>query len=134
VSTGERNGATGPPYWLVVNQSGGWMAVLTIKLASGERVLPVFSLKEQAETFVRFRTLESGWRARNTGTGELVSVLFGPCAGVERIALDPPPEIEAGVALGLVGTRRESFVDHLMGRGRSWFQDSWSRHQENGIS
>src|SRR5215217_432629 len=110
---GERNGATGPPYWLVVNHNDGWMAVLSIKLASGERVLPVFSFKEEAETFVRFRTLESGWGVRNTGTGELISVLFGPCANVRRVALDPPPEIEVGVALGLVGTSRESFVDHL---------------------
>jgi hypothetical protein len=134
VLIGEQNGATGPPYWLVVNQSGGWMAVLTIKLASGERVLPIFSHKEQAETFVRLRTSESGWGVRNTGAGELVSVLFGPCASVGRVVLDPLPEIEAAVALGLTGTDRECFVDHLIGRGRSWFQDSWARHQENGTS
>ncbi len=118
---GGPNGAAGSPYWLVVNHGGGWMAVLTVTLASRERVLPIFSLKDEAEAFVRFRRMESGWRARSTGVGELVSVLYGPCASVRRVALDPPSEIEVGVALGLVGTSRESFVDHLIGRGRSWF-------------
>ena len=114
---GGRNGAMGPPYWLVVNHEGGLMAVLTVTPASGERVLPIFSLKDQAEDFVRFRRLESGWRARCTGVGELVSVLYGPCASVRHVALDPPPEIEVGMALGLAGTSRESFEDHLIGRG-----------------
>ncbi len=126
---GGKNGAMRPPYWLVVNYDGGWIAVLTVTLASSERVLPIFSLKDQAEAFVRFRRLESGWRARSTGAGELVSVLYGPCASVRRVALDPPPEIEVGMALGLAGTSRESFVDHLIERGRSWSQDSWFHYK-----
>ena len=126
---GELKGVMRPPYWLVVNHHGGRMAVLTVTLASGERVLPIFSLEDEAEAFVRFRGLEGGWRARSTGVGELVSVLYGPCASVQRIALDPPPEIEVRMALGLTSTSRESFVDHLIGRGRSWFQESWSRYK-----
>ena len=43
--------------------------------------------------------------------GELVSVLYGPCAGVKKVALDPlPPEVGGEEMIGLVSLSRERFV------------------------
>jgi hypothetical protein len=39
-------------WWLIVNHESGWMEVLTLSLAGGEKMLPVFSFKEEAELFV----------------------------------------------------------------------------------
>src|SRR3712207_7841170 len=44
-------------------------------------------------SFLRLGTLGTGWQARETSAGELISLLYGPCAGIERVALDPLPRI-----------------------------------------
>ena len=52
---------------------------------SGEQALPVFSGEGEAEMFGWLEgVFEQDWRARETSSGELVSILFGPCAGVGR--------------------------------------------------
>ena len=78
--------------------------------------MPVFSFKEEAEMFLRLAVTGKGWHVRETTTGELISVLYGPCAGVERVALDPPPESFAEEITDLVSLRRERFVRGLMGK------------------
>jgi hypothetical protein len=87
------------------------MDLLTIGLASDEEVLPVFSFEEEARAFLRLGTWRTGWQARETTAQELVAVLLGPSVGIERVVLDPAPEIEAEVMVALVGMRREDFVD-----------------------
>src|ERR671932_220736 len=84
------------------------------KLSSG--YWPGFSFKEEAEMFLQYAVADKGWLVRETTTGELISVLYGPCAGVERVALDPPPEIFAEAMTYLVSLRRERFVRVLMGK------------------
>lgn len=77
-------------------------------------MLPVFGHAEEAETFLRALG-GSGWQIRETGAGELVSVLFGPCANVRKIALDPPASgASAEVLVNLVSLGREDFVELLM--------------------
>ena len=80
--------------------------------------------------------LKDEWQPRGTGVGEMVSLLSGsafsagPCAGVERVALDPPPELADGIRHGLTEARvgelvsmsRGCFLERLMGRGRPWFE------------
>lgn len=135
------------------NRAASTPEVLSLDLAEG-RVLPVFGSEEGAALFIRAwmtRASATGsdtvddqasvdgvgseWRPRGTGAGELISLLSGsaflapPCAGVERVALDPPPELLNGPKRGLnggdtselVSVGRKSFVEHLMGRGRAWF-------------
>jgi hypothetical protein len=106
------NGAKTPSYWLVVKDEMSRMEVLTIRRAGREEVLPVFSFEEEARMFLEYGAAGSGWRVRETSPGELASVLFGPCAGVERVALDPSPGI--GTPLDLVCVRRKEFARLLL--------------------
>lgn len=129
--------------------------VLSLALAEG-KVLPVFGSEEEAALFARAWMTRASvadpatdtvddqasvdgvvneWRPRGTGAGELISLLSGsafsapPCAGVERVALNPPPDLLYGLKQGLtegdasalVSVGRKCFVEHLMGRGRAWF-------------
>jgi hypothetical protein len=82
----------------------------------GEQALPVFSDEGEAEMFVWLGgAFEHGWQVRDTSTGELVSILYGPCAGVGRVALDPSPGMTAET-IRLVSLSRERFL--------SWILDS----------
>jgi hypothetical protein len=92
------------------------MEVLTSNLDRGGEALPVFSSEEEADTFLWLGALGDDWRARETGGGELVSALFGPCAGVDRVVLDPiplPGPLIGGLN-GLLSTGREAFMRSLL--------------------
>ena len=101
------------PFWLIVNYQFGRMEVLRINLASGEEALPVFSFEDEARMFLELGASD-GWRVRETAAGELTSVLFGPCAGVRRVALDPLPGPDAAALVGLVSMEREAFMESLL--------------------
>lgn len=157
----QRNGS---PYWLLVRDTprkdseygSRGVEILSLALDSGaasgaanSRLLPVFRCEAQAGRFIATLTdpvestsaaAGSGWRARGTGAGELISVLSGspfsagPCAGVERVVLDPPQELVEAIVAGEVrspandpvgkapGISRSTFLERLMGRGRPWFE------------
>jgi hypothetical protein len=104
------------PFWLIVKYRTGGMEVLRIKLANGEEALPVFSFVDEARMFFELGTSD-GWRVRETAAGELISILFGPCAGVRRVALDPLPGPDAALA-GLVSMGREAFMESLLNMQR----------------
>lgn len=111
-------------YWLVVRHERDRMEVLTTKTSAGDAVLPVFGSGEEAEAFLPNM---GDWEARETSAGELVSVLSGPCRDAKLVALDPTPEMKAGVEIELVSVGRESFVEPLLGRGRPWFERACGR-------
>jgi hypothetical protein len=90
------------------------MEVLTID-AGGETVLPVFSFQEEVELFLHLQAKGADWWPRETTTGELVSLLLGLCARVDKVALDPLPGFGEREIIGLVSTGRRHFVHHLMG-------------------
>jgi hypothetical protein len=82
---------------------------------SGEQALPVFSGDGEAEMFIWLEgAFEYGWRVRETSAGELVSILYGPCAGVGRVALDPSPEMVGINAVSLVCVTRERFLSWIL--------------------
>ena len=82
--------------------------------------MPVFSHEEEAEMFLRLWEVRfHGWQVRESTAGELVSVLCGPCASVERVALDPLPEMVLERTVGLVSLSRERFVDLVFSREQS---------------
>lgn len=56
--------------------------------------------------FVRLGILGYDWRASESSTRELVSVLYGPCAGVREVDLDPLPEMVADRSVGFVSLCR----------------------------
>lgn len=130
------------PYWLTIGYETYGMEVLTIEspgtaeFPDGQKALPLFSSREDAEEFLELVRKEElpharcpvmiaggRWRIRETTRGELVSLLCGACADVGTVLLDPLPQISVGLAIELVGLSRESFVDRLLGRGRPWFDD-----------
>lgn len=149
----QRNGA---PYWLIVRdaprkeagQGSRGVEILSLALASG-RLLPIFRCESQAGCFIATiadlvestSAAKSGWWVRGTGAGELISALsgspfsVGPCAGVERVVLDPPQELVEELAAGAAhspaidpvggapGVSRGAFLEQLMGRGRPWFEN-----------
>ena len=79
--------------------------------------VPIFSFKEEAETFLRLlgdEGKEIGWRSRETTAGELVSVLLAPCAQVKRVALDPLPLWCGTAMLPFVSVNGDRFVQDLL--------------------
>jgi hypothetical protein len=100
-------------YWLLATRRRGGLEVLTTSLEDGRRVLPVFSFEEEAALFL-YLGVQGSWQVRQTGAGELVSLLYGPCRGVELVALDPMADVETDVMNGLVGLERGRFVDVLL--------------------
>ncbi len=124
-------------YWLITSGEAHRMEVLTIDLPDtasppdGQRVLPVFSFREEAAGFLEpvwkdgfslgglsVAAAGGGWRVTQTTSAELFSLLRGACGSVGRILLDPLPEIDAELVVELVGVSRERFMDRLLDRGR----------------
>jgi hypothetical protein len=105
-------------YWLIAKNQNNRMEVFTLCSDDQREILPVFSFEEEAEMFLRFRGAEKGWRVRESSGGELISVLYGPCAGVTEVALDPSPEMVVERTAGLVSLHRDCFVDLVVVRAR----------------
>jgi hypothetical protein len=92
------------------------MKVLMVSYG-GEQALPVFSGGGKAEMSVWLGvTFVDGWWVKETSIGELVSMLYGSCARVKSVALDPPPEIVGADAVSHVSMTRKRFL--------SWVADS----------
>ena len=71
-------------WWLLATNESLGVRVLVAD-CGGEQALPVFSGEGEAEMFVWLGdAFEDGWRVRETSAGELVSILYGPCAGVGK--------------------------------------------------
>jgi hypothetical protein len=109
-----KNRAARRSFWLIATRAHGRIEVHTID-AGGETVLPVFSFQEEGELFLRLKATEAHWWPRETTTGELVSLLLGLCARVDKVALDPLPGLWERKILELVSTDRRCFVRHLLG-------------------
>ncbi len=109
-----KNNAAQRSFWLIATRMHGRMEVLTIN-ASGETVRPVFSFQEEGEFLLGVEATEADWSPRETTTGELVSLLLGLCARVDKVALDPLPGCGKREIIELVSTDRRHFVRHLMG-------------------
>ena len=101
--------------WLIAKDEDGSLEPLTV---AGGETLPVFSFEDEAELFLHLAGLGDRWCVRTSGCGEIVSVLYGPCAQVRNVALDPLPEMVTDETLRLVSLERRRFVDHILG-GRS---------------
>ena len=101
---------------------------------SGEQALPGFSGAGEAKMFVWFeRAFADGWQARATSIGELASILYGPCAGVGRVALDPSPEMVGINAVSLVSVTRERFLSWILDSACSICPGVSSRHHAHRL-
>src|SRR5215211_4888499 len=105
-------------YWVIARDAKdgfGQPDLLTVDLDGTGEALPVFSFEEEAEMFLWLQTTEDGREVRETTPGQLLSILYGPCADVGRVMLDPLPEIGARVQISLLGMDRNDFVESVMG-------------------
>jgi hypothetical protein len=102
-------------YWVIAKDGFGQLEVLTVDLDGTGEALPVFSFEEEAEMFLWLQRTEDGQEVRETTPGQLVSILYGPCADVGRVMLDPLPEIGARMQISLLGMDRNDFVESVMG-------------------
>ena len=105
-------------FWLISKIEAGRMYVLTTNLAGRGPSLPLFSVAEEAAMYLELGPEQGRWRVRETATGELVSVLFGPCAGVGRVLLDPLPDLDGRVLSEIVAVESGEFVEYLLGSAR----------------
>ena len=104
----------GPMFWLIARHDNGQLELLTID-AGGKKALPVFSFEEEAEAFLSLGAPETYWWIRETTPRELVSMLYGPCAGVGRVALDPLPGLGGEGRVDLLSLGRERFCKNFVG-------------------
>src|SRR5215218_5295155 len=105
-------------YWVIAKDAKdgfGRPDLLTVDLDGTGQALPVFSFEEEAETFLWLQTSEDGREVKETTPEQLVSILYGPCADVGRVMLDPLPEIGARMQNSLLGMDRNDFVESVMG-------------------
>ena len=112
-----RRGGT-QSYWVIAKDAKdgfGQPELLTVDLDGTGEALPVFSFEEEAEMFLWLQTTEDGREVRETTPGQLVSILYGPCADVGRVMLDPLPEIGLSMQISLLGMDRNDFVESVMG-------------------
>ncbi len=99
--------------WLIAKHENGQMKILTTNPGSERETLPIFSHEEEAEMFLWFGAAGTGWWVRETTVGELVSVLYGPCVGVKKVALDPLPMFDDEAMVNLVSLGRGDFLRTL---------------------
>ena len=106
-----------PRWWLIAKTENGRVEFLTTTARDedGGETLPVFGYEEEAEMFLHLSGYADSWSVRESSSGEIVSVLLGPCSGTESVALDPPPEMVAEGTLSLVSLRRKRFLARLLG-------------------
>lgn len=105
------------------------MKVLTVDLFAHGEALAVFSFEEEARMYLRLRTGGPGWRVRQTSAGELVSVLYGPCADAKRVVLDPVSESSGEALAGLLSMDRDGFLQTLLSEVPSFTQRAWPRSE-----
>ena len=102
-------------WWLIAKTENGRVEFLTTcRDEDGGETLPVFGHEEEAQMFLYLGGYgDDGWRARESSSGEIVSVLYGPCSSAEGVALDPLAGMVACGTLGLVRLRRERLLGWL---------------------
>jgi hypothetical protein len=106
--------ARGPSsgYWLIVKNDNDPLEVRTVDDLNGQKTMPVFSFREEAEMYMRFEVRGSWW-VRKASAGELACLLFGFYSCVEKVALDPLPEICHEGMTPLVSVSRKDFMRTL---------------------
>ena len=104
-------------FWVIAKDAKdgfGRPDLLAVDLDGTGQALPIFSFEEEAEMFLWLQTTEDGREVRETTPEQLVSILYGPCANVGRVMLDPLPEIGARMQNSLLGMDRNDFVESVL--------------------
>jgi hypothetical protein len=111
-ATGVPERSPAPLHYVVVKDGDKGLEVLRVPLRGNGEALPVFSAGWAARGYLFTEAPGGGWYVKTCTPGELVSMLVGPCAGVEWVMLDPQPVRYAGEAANRMPW--ENFVDYLL--------------------
>jgi hypothetical protein len=113
-------------WWMISREGARGVEPLTLG-RPGRRALALFGFAEEAALYLHLADLETdGWGVRESGPGEVASMLFGPCAGVNLVALDPLP-VGVEETLDSVCTEKRRFLASLLGAGTSDQRPTGSR-------
>jgi hypothetical protein len=99
-------------HYVVAKDADEGLEVLRVHLGTNGEALPVFSAGSAARGYLFAEAPGGGWYVKTCTPDELLSLLFGSCAGVEWVALDPRPGRSAGEAANVMP--RENFMDYLL--------------------
>jgi hypothetical protein len=112
-ATGVPEGRPARLHQVVARQGDRGLELLRVPSRGRDRVLPVFTAGWAARGYLFAEAPGRGWHVRACSPGELLSLLFGPCADVGWVALDPRPGHRSG-ALAANAMPRDNFVDYLL--------------------
>ena len=103
-------------HYLIVRREITGFEAPHIFFRGGERVLPVFCVREEAETFIASRDLGKRWHVRGFSVGELISLLVALHERVAWVSFSPlPGHLLIEDALSHL-TRRDEFIESLIVR------------------
>ncbi len=112
LATGVPERRSAPLHCVVVKDGDMELEVLRVSVRGKGEALPVFSARWAARGYLFAEVPGGGWYVKTCAPGELVSLLVGPCAGIEWVMLDPRPGRHAGEVANLMPW--ENFVDYLL--------------------
>lgn len=103
----QRESPVVPAHYLIVRRGAGGIELS--RLALREDVLPIFSSREAAKSFLSSRDPGGGWRVRGFSGGEVISLLFAFGESIKWTAPNPAPtEDDIPDA-----TSRDDFIEFL---------------------
>ncbi len=112
LATGSLERSPAPLHYVVAKDGDHGLEVLRVSLGANGEALPVFSAGWAARGYLFAEAPGGGWYVKTCTPDELVSLLVGPCAGVEWVALDTRPGRSEGEAANVMPW--ENFVDYLL--------------------
>ena len=112
LATGVPERSPAPSHYVVAKDGDEGLEVLRVPLRGNGEALPVFSAGWAARRYLFAEALGGRWYVKTCTPDELVSLLVGPCAGVEWVALDSRPGRSRGEAANIMPW--ENFVDYLL--------------------
>ena len=101
-----------PLHYVVARDGEKGLEVLRVPSKGNGEALPVFSAGWAARGYLFAAAPGGGWYVKRCVPGELVSLLVGPCAGIEWVMLDPRPGRHNGEVANLMPW--ENFVAYLL--------------------
>ena len=112
LATGAPERRPAPLHHVVARDGEKGLEILRVPSKGKGDALPVFSAGWAARGYLFSEAPGGGWYVRACAPGELISLLVGPCAGVEWVMLDPRPGRYAGEVANIMPW--ENFVDYLL--------------------
>ena len=114
--TGQHEKHRGLPHHAIARREGDGTELLRVPVRGSEEVLPVFSSRWPAQSFLDHVCIGTEWFARECYPSELISLLTGTYAGIEWVLLDPLPGCLASEDRPANLMRSDDFLDYLSGR------------------